>query len=688
MDYLSKIASIENLTMAFRHIASNRGGPGVDSVKIEDFQKNQEQNIAQISHSLLHGTYQFQPALGIEMHEKKRMVFVLTVSDRTVSQAISQVLANPLEKYFHNACYSYRPGRSAVQAAEFLQKKLKTNQFPYILRCDIYKYFDHIDYKILFSFLDWALDGKKDDTFRLISKLINQKRVYYGQLQEGESGLCQGSSLSPLLSNLYLTPLDRYLEKMGYVHVRFCDDLTVLLPSQEEAQPLCSKISEFLEEYLKLKLHPDKLELACFSQGFDFLGFHFSPQGRVPSQKAQDRLSDKVQSTESQEEKQKAIQHWEAYYGKGTASESANSQASYPIFDIMRSLFRGNSEYFARAYKTERRYEYRAKSGKITDEELMGHLLGNHTLGLYLLDKDKVACTCLDLDIEKQIMDTFFHNDAARFCLYEDSIMNHTRQIQKLLQEIGLEALMERSGYKGYHLWLFFEKFVPASWAIALWKQVLAQVGKSPQGIQREIFPREPQAIEDLGSLIKIPLGLHPGSGLRSIFLDHTGDAISNPQGLLQNAQRISSDQLNNLISQERPAIKKGSEIERLFQGCNVVKALCHKAKQKSNLGHFERTILLYTIGQLGKAGEEFLHSIISHCYNYNKAYTQKQIEKKHPAPIGCRKIQEIMGESLQNIECHCSFKTPQGGYASPLLHVYPDATKNLGRKILRSSLI
>lgn len=188
MDYLAKIASIENLTMAFRHIASNRGGPGVDGVKIEDFQKNQDQNIAQISHSLLHGTYQFQPALGIEMHEKKRLVFVLTISDRMVSQAISQVLANPLEKYFHICCYSYRPGRSAVHAAEFLQKQLKTNQFPYILRCDIYKYFDHIDSKILFSFLDWALEGQKDHTFRLISRLINQKRVYYGQVQEGESG--------------------------------------------------------------------------------------------------------------------------------------------------------------------------------------------------------------------------------------------------------------------------------------------------------------------------------------------------------------------------------------------------------------------------------------------------------------------------------------------------------------------
>ena len=113
---------------------------------------------------------------------------------------------------------------------------------------------------------------------------------------------------------------------------------------------------------------------------------------------------------------------------------------------------------------------------------------------------------------------------------------------------------------------------------------------------------------------------------------------------------------------------------------------LCAKAKHYQDLGHFERRILLHTVGKLGKEGEKYIYHFISHCSNYNYEYTQRQIDKKHPAPMSCRSIQKIMGNLLKQINCNCMFeKVPQKGYLSPLLHVYPNATKDQGRKIHKS---
>ncbi len=725
MLYLPKIACIENLHSSFKHVAANRSGPGSDGVTIEQFSNQLEQHLAQISYEIMHKTYQFQPALGIELTRENRTVFVLNIRDRVTNQAIAQILSNPLEKYLHPANYSYRAGRSAVEASILLQKELSQKQFPYVLKCDIHHYFDSVDHEILHSLLKRSLGEESADTIRLVLHAIKNKCLIEGGLRETIKGICQGSPLSPLLSNLYLAPFDRYLEKRGFRHIRFSDDIIILLQDSAQGKLLRQEIENFLQAHLKLKLHPNKGGIFAFQDGFNFLGFHFSPSGRFPGKEAAERLQARLQNAKNQAEKLEAVQRWEAYYGKGTASaallqnpskepqceeatplenekpegtnmqdmeiqdlrhlEAGPSLESPPrwpkIVSIFLDLFRGNPNAFAHAYQSENRYGYAPVHRPISPSDIITHLLGKETLGVYPLHHDQAAFSCLDLDLDRATLEEYAKTKPGQLSVYQDTLLQHTRAIQKILQELGIEPLLEESGYKGYHLWVFAQNFIPAILLSEFWKKILTYTGPAPAKMQREIFPRETISDGRLGSLIKLPLGIHPHSGRRSMFLDKAGAIITNPQNLLQNAFKASESILQAIVTGKKaPASLPSTDIEKMIHGCNVVKYLHDQAIQEHILGHFARCILLYTIGQLGEDGEKYLHYLLKHCKNYNYNITQKYIATKHASPMGCRRIQEIMGESLNEIECCCTFPNlPSGGYASPMLHVYPNATKNLG---------
>jgi group II intron reverse transcriptase/maturase len=706
MHYLARIASPDNLKAAFRHIAANRSGPGGDGVTLDEFAAELDSHIAVIASDLLADTYEFQPAMAIELAEKQRTVFVLTVRDRVVSQAIAQIVAEPMEKIFHAASYAYRPGHSAVQAAKDMYDALGKHEFTHVLRCDIHHYFDSVEHVTLYKFLEWALGTEAERTLHLMLRAVKQPCLVHGGLRETTQGICQGAPLSPLLSNLYLTPFDRYLDKRGFRHFRFCDDIAVLLRSSDEAEPIWHEMEQFLGDHLRLKLHPQKWELAAFSDGFDFLGFHFSPKGRVPSKSAQTRLHDKLTTAQDESEALRMVRQWEAFYGKGSfapadspapacnASAADVPPASVPppavdnhlprIVQIFLDLFRGNPDCFAESFRGLLRCGYKPVKRPLVGGDIVNHLLGKQALGIYLLRGDRVACTCLDFDLAKTVVEAA-GRDPSHYLHHRHNLFQHVRSIHKMLRKAGLDPLLEDSGYKGYHLWLFCDDFVPARDVVALWQKMLELSGPAPAKARREIFPRETMATGDrLGSLIKLPLAIHPQSGDRSMFLDDGGNAVANPEALLNKVSRASYAQIKAIVEGKIMIEKTDSDITRLFAGCHVVRFLCEKAKEQHDLGHFERYILLYTLGQLGNAGGKYLHYIISQCPNYKLQVTQRYIEKKHPAPMGCRRIQEIMGEAINDIACCCSFQVPAGGYASPILHVYPQATKNLAKRIAK----
>ncbi|MFO7898101.1 MAG: reverse transcriptase domain-containing protein, partial [Planctomycetota bacterium] len=112
-----------------------------------------------------------------------------------------------------------------------------------------------------------------------------------------EAGSPQGAVLSPLLSNIYLDPLDHAMAEAGFEMVRYADDFVVLCESRSEAQRALAAIREWMAA-AGLTLHPEKTCIADATEpgGFDFLGYHFERGRRWPSKKSMGKLRSAIRA--------------------------------------------------------------------------------------------------------------------------------------------------------------------------------------------------------------------------------------------------------------------------------------------------------------------------------------------------------------------------------------------------------
>ena len=111
-----------------------------------------------------------------------------------------------------------------------------------------------------------------------------------------ERGTPQGAVCSPLLSNIYLDPLDHLMAARGFAMVRYADDFVVLCRNPEEAAAALAVVQEWTAA-AGLVLHPTKTRLVNAQDvGFDFLGYHFAAGRRRPRQKSLKKLKDTVRA--------------------------------------------------------------------------------------------------------------------------------------------------------------------------------------------------------------------------------------------------------------------------------------------------------------------------------------------------------------------------------------------------------
>ena len=110
-----------------------------------------------------------------------------------------------------------------------------------------------------------------------------------------EAGTPQGAVLSPLLSNLYLDPLDRAMAAAGIEMVRYADDFVILCRSQREAEQALEQVRQWTEQ-AGLLLHPVKTRIVDATQpgGFDFLGYHFERGMKWPREKSLRKFRDAI----------------------------------------------------------------------------------------------------------------------------------------------------------------------------------------------------------------------------------------------------------------------------------------------------------------------------------------------------------------------------------------------------------
>jgi RNA-directed DNA polymerase len=294
---IDKVYSPANLRSAFKEVARNDGAAGVDHVTIEMFQKGLDQEIDRLSVALKTETYQPQSVRRTWIDKagstEKRPLGIPTVRDRTAQNALRHVIEPIFERDFAEHSYGFRPGRGCHDALSRVEQLLDAG-YHYVVDADLKGYFDSINHDILMSRIETKIaDGR---VLHLIRQLLTQEIFEDMATWTPEMGCPQGSVLSPLLSNIYLDPLDHLLQEHGYEMVRYADDFVVLCRTREAAESALALIQTWTTE-VKLTLHPVKTQLVNANEsGFDFLGYHFERGYRWPRSKSLQKLKDTIRA--------------------------------------------------------------------------------------------------------------------------------------------------------------------------------------------------------------------------------------------------------------------------------------------------------------------------------------------------------------------------------------------------------
>jgi RNA-directed DNA polymerase len=293
---IDKVYTTANLARGYERVRANAGGVGVDHQTVEMFEAHREENLEKIAQALKGGTYRPQPVKRVWINKlgskEKRPLGIPTVRDRVVQSAMRQVLEPIFERDFAAHSYGFRPGKGAKDALRRVDGLLKAG-YVWIVDADLKSYYDTIPHQPMLEQVGKKVsDGRILD---LVEAMLKQGVMEDLKEWQPAEGTPQGAVISPLLSNIYLDPLDHLMQNSGREMVRYADDFVILCLSKAEAIEALKQVEEWTTE-VGLTLHPQKTQIVDAEQpgGFDFLGYHFEMGQRWPRRKSLDKLKDTV----------------------------------------------------------------------------------------------------------------------------------------------------------------------------------------------------------------------------------------------------------------------------------------------------------------------------------------------------------------------------------------------------------
>jgi RNA-directed DNA polymerase len=276
------ICKTEVLREAYQMAKSNNGAPGIDGVTFAAIEESgPETFLKQIRDELVANTYRPMPARKKEIPKdggKVRVLSIPAIRDRVVQGALKLILEPIFEADFQPGSYGYRPKRTAHQAVNRVAQAI-VEEKTRIIDIDLRAYFDNVQHSLL---LEKVARRVQDAAVMGLLKMILKAT--------GAKGVPQGGVISPVLSNLYLTEVDRMLEKAiattrygkytSIQYARFADDLVILIDSHPRHDWLVRAVERRLREEvakLRVEINEDKSRMVDLAKGgsFTFLGFEY-----------------------------------------------------------------------------------------------------------------------------------------------------------------------------------------------------------------------------------------------------------------------------------------------------------------------------------------------------------------------------------------------------------------------------
>lgn len=268
---------------------------GVDHVTPQRFERDLLPNVRQLAEELREAAYRPQAVRRVLIPkpgtQEMRPLGIPTVRDRVVQTALRDVIEPIFERDFAEHSYGFRPNRGCKDALRRVDELLKAG-YAYVVDADLKSYFDTIPHDRLMNRISEKIsDGR---VLALIESFLKQGVLDGMREWTPVHGSPQGAVISPLLSNIYLDPLDHLAAAHGLEMVRYADDFVILCRTAQEAEQALTLVQQWTRDN-GLTLHPTKTKVVdAATEGFDFLGYRFERGERFPREKSLDRLKDAI----------------------------------------------------------------------------------------------------------------------------------------------------------------------------------------------------------------------------------------------------------------------------------------------------------------------------------------------------------------------------------------------------------
>ena len=338
-DIMQYIINRENILLAYRNLKSNKGSetPGTDKVTIEDIGKMSSDEVVDKVIFILTGSqhgYRPKPVRRKDIPKpdgKMRPLGIPCMWDRLVQQCIKQVMEPICEAKFSDNSYGFRPNRSVENAISSCYKHMQVSNLYYVIEFDIKGFFDNVDHSKLIKQI-WAM-GIRDKTLIYVLKQILKAEIELPNKTriKPTKGTPQGGIISPLLANIVLNELDKWIESqwqnhpltLKYSHdrtaegkgfdrgsgyrsarktklkemyiVRYADDFRIFCRNEQDAVRILEATTKWLKERLRLEVSKEKTKIINLKKQFsEFLGFKMKLRKKGRKYTVVSHMSDKA----------------------------------------------------------------------------------------------------------------------------------------------------------------------------------------------------------------------------------------------------------------------------------------------------------------------------------------------------------------------------------------------------------
>lgn len=260
----------------------SRNTPGIDGLRFTDYETKlgKAHTTRKLAESLLvkliSGTYRPQPVRRILIAKPnggKRPIGIPTIEDRIIHKAAADLISAIYDPGMAEHSFGFRPRRNIKMALNHIREIASRDDAKLFAKWDVTKFFDEISRRRLIAGLRKRI---RDDRFiHVISQIINCGFRFDNRLHFPPIGLPQGSPLSPVLANVYLTNADYWVRDnpdiLGYG--RYADDILIITYNQERAISLGREFRQMLWATRRLRTSPEKEQVADPNSGMNWLGF-------------------------------------------------------------------------------------------------------------------------------------------------------------------------------------------------------------------------------------------------------------------------------------------------------------------------------------------------------------------------------------------------------------------------------